>query len=355
MLPHHQLLEEREMKRWGLIVVVGMSAAFSMFGVAGASAATEFGNPCAGNQITSSTPNTFFPFAAMGDPLPLAVPGTGVITKWTMSSVVPATFQQTLKVVRKTGPETVLIVGESTGTISLGKTSFETRIPVQAGDFLGVYGTSEKFEGETIGNLFCELTGTGEVPIGALLGAGGGPGTSSEFLLIEAEAGFPVTALLEPDADNDGYGDETQDKCPTSATTHEACPAAAPVPPVPAVPAVSLSTSVTTKKGLAKIFVTSSIQSSVTVAGKVKIGAGKTAKLNGGTQLVSPGTLATFTLLFPKVLKEKLKALSNKQSLTLKVTASAPNSAGVVTTKTLSAKLRGQGKSTSAKGHHHKR
>ncbi len=30
--------------------------------------------------------------------------------------------------------------------------------------------------------------------------------------------------MLEPDADRDGYGDLTQDLCPSSATTHGSCP-----------------------------------------------------------------------------------------------------------------------------------
>jgi hypothetical protein len=33
-----------------------------------------------------------------------------------------------------------------------------------------------------------------------------------------------LSAQLEADADGDGYGDETQDECPTDASTHGACP-----------------------------------------------------------------------------------------------------------------------------------
>jgi hypothetical protein len=34
-----------------------------------------------------------------------------------------------------------------------------------------------------------------------------------------------VSAVLEPDADHDGFGDETQDQCPTNGSTHGPCPA----------------------------------------------------------------------------------------------------------------------------------
>jgi hypothetical protein len=33
-----------------------------------------------------------------------------------------------------------------------------------------------------------------------------------------------LSATLEPDADHDGFGDETQDQCPTNASTQGACP-----------------------------------------------------------------------------------------------------------------------------------
>ena len=35
---------------------------------------------------------------------------------------------------------------------------------------------------------------------------------------------FNIAASLEADADNDGFGDETQDQCPTEATTQGPCP-----------------------------------------------------------------------------------------------------------------------------------
>ena len=33
-----------------------------------------------------------------------------------------------------------------------------------------------------------------------------------------------ISAVLEPDADHDGFGDETQDQCPTNGTTQGPCP-----------------------------------------------------------------------------------------------------------------------------------
>jgi hypothetical protein len=39
-----------------------------------------------------------------------------------------------------------------------------------------------------------------------------------------------VQGTVETDADHDGYGDDTQDQCPTDASTHGPCPMAAPTP-----------------------------------------------------------------------------------------------------------------------------
>jgi hypothetical protein len=42
-----------------------------------------------------------------------------------------------------------------------------------------------------------------------------------------------VQATVEPDADHDGFGDETQDQCPTDASTQGPCPTSAPPTPPP--------------------------------------------------------------------------------------------------------------------------
>lgn len=51
------------------------------------------------------------------------------------------------------------------------------------------------------------------------------PATGSDFLPM-GSAGFQrldLAVTMEPDADNDGYGDVTQDLCPTSDLTHDTC------------------------------------------------------------------------------------------------------------------------------------
>jgi hypothetical protein len=50
------------------------------------------------------------------------------------------------------------------------------------------------------------------------------PSTDSVRLNLEA--------TIEPDADGDTYGDETQDLCPTNASVHTACPSLPSTPPI---------------------------------------------------------------------------------------------------------------------------
>jgi hypothetical protein len=306
--------------------------AFTAFGGASASAATEFGDNCVGNVLTETTPVTVFDISAPGNPLPVTAPSAGVITKWKVNLVpAPISFPQTLAVLRPNGAETVQTVGEATGTVAGGSNSFDTRIPTQAGDRVGLFGSNTLIGGEEVGNLVCEVAE--ETVYGGFLSSPGGVGSNHAFVTVaEGKARIPVSAVIEPDADGDGYGDETQDQCPQSAAAQVACPR------------VKLSATAAARKGLASISVTATSQATVTVKGTVDLGKGRTAKLKGGTQIVAPGKLAKFVLLFPAKLRSALKALPSKQSLTLKVTASTPNIVGKPTKKILKLHLRGQAK-----------
>ncbi len=302
--------------------------ALAVFGSTSASAATEVGNPCPGEELAEGV--TFASLASAG-PIPATVPSAGVITRWTLRQNVgplPPNFLQALKVFRSTGvPTQYQVIGESAPSpVSSSINTFGTRIPVKAGDFLGASGT---YEG-TVYTLYC-ITGNPADRFAYFLGSPTQGAVVNS--LLEAEGvQSPVTATVEPDADNDGFGDETQDSCPQSASTQAPCPLAA------------LSASAVVRKGLATILVTSNIQVPVTVAGKVNLGKGKKVNLNGGTQVIAPGTIAKFTILFPARLKERLKSLSRKRFLTLALTATAPNIAGAATVQKVNAKAKGQKK-----------
>jgi hypothetical protein len=314
------------MKKRLVTGIGGVLAIVSLIGVPGASAATEFGSNCT---ATAAAPNlTVWQTSLPTGPLPGAAPISGVITKWKTSLTNEVTFgvPQQLKVLHPIGsPSQVKVVAETAQTnVVAGANVFDVRLPVSAGDVLGLSGTTE------IGGLFCNSGNPGDRVAAAL----GNPTLGSTVSATEEaeKLQLAAAAVIEPDADNDGYGDETQDKCPQSASTQSPCPV------------VTLSASAVAKKNLATVLITSSSQAPVTVAGTAKLGKGKSATLSGGTQIVAPGAIAKFTLLFPKALKAKLKQLSRKQSLTLNLTATAPNVVGSPTSTILKVKLKGQAK-----------
>jgi hypothetical protein len=91
---------------------------------------------------------------------------------------------------------------------------YPTRLPIAAGDRVGL--------GTTVGQATYRNATTASylVRLSALA-----DGATATF----AAGGFPnlyvlVNADVEPDADSDGFGDETQDQCPTDPTTQGVCP-----------------------------------------------------------------------------------------------------------------------------------
>ncbi len=308
---------------------VGAVAALMLVSASGASAATEFGSHCTGNRAESNATYAVVQLSEGG--VSTAAPISGVITSWKVNlTSVPFTIGQQLKVFRPTASSSQFqVVGESAmENVGSGANTFATRIPIQAGDHIGLFGTG------AFGALFCQETPESEAPGDSAGLSLGNPtvGSTATVSPFEAPAQVPVAAVVEPDADGDGYGDETQDKCPQSAATQAPCPT------------VVLKTSASAKGTFVTVVVTSTVQASVTVAGKVKLGKGKAAKLNGGTQVVAPGALAKFTVPFTGKLKAALKKLGRKQKLKLKLTASAPNVIGAPSVSKATVAVAGQAK-----------
>jgi hypothetical protein len=339
------------MRRRGAAVILGgvMTVVLSFTG--SAAAATVVGSNCAAS-TTEGTVSIVSLKAPAGYPIPNAIPGAGVITSWSYSvaGVLPAELDVTTKLkvfAPAATPGQFKVVGESPATIQGGTTATPARIPVQSGDLLGSSLTVLDKGGTEQGALFCN-TGNPEDEIGVIPGD---PVSGSTVSIVGTKPGYqnPITVTVEPDADGDGYGDETQDKCPTDASTHEACPApkAAPTPPPPPAP-ITLSDSASAKKGLVTVSLTSSAQATVTVAGTVKLGKGKSVKLSGGTQIVAPGSLAKFTVVFPAKLRAALKQLPSGKKLPVLLSATAPGA----TTKTLTVKVPGQKRLTPSHHRH---
>jgi hypothetical protein len=134
-----------------------------------------------------------------------AAPFAGVITSWSFQGA-GSPPQVRLKVARPGGGNVFTIVGDSSlHTPSQGLNTYpDVRISVQPGDVIGLYRTT---------------AGDGCVGSGAgyqthVLFSDPPPGTTATFNGPSPNNPMNLSAILEPDADNDGFGDETQDCAP---------------------------------------------------------------------------------------------------------------------------------------------
>ncbi len=122
----------------------------------------------------------------------------------------PNNLESALATAAGTGPTITLPpIGEEEVSI----TQVPARLPVKAGQQLAVDITKSvaiiyNSNGDKRSYMFSSPT----------LQEGEGQRASNEVLNE-----LQVQATIEPDADNDGFGDETQDKCPTQAATQGAC------------------------------------------------------------------------------------------------------------------------------------
>jgi hypothetical protein len=320
-------------KRFG--VAIGVVAATCIW-ASGASAATEVGSNCAAN--SGVTNYTMLQLSQAGG-LPIAAPTAGVVTKWKVNSALALppgfTLSEKMRVFRATGaPNEFQTIAESaSGAIQSGQNTFDTQISVQAGDRFGAFAPA----GPTSLVHFCTTTNS-EDKLG-LKEADVAPGAKATYTPAE-KLQLALSVTIEPDADSDGFGDETQDKCPQSAAVHLiACPSLL-------IEAAALSPG----KGSVRVLAASSIEANITASASAtlpktkKAKSSATATLTPITQIIKPGQLAGFTLNFTGKLKKALAALPKSKSVKLNVTVSGQNAAGVLSSDTLTVRLKGQAK-----------
>ena len=161
------------------------------------------------------------------------VPSDGVLTSWQYQApAAPPALK--FKVGRTAGGSSFTIVGESaivTPSPSALNT-FAVRLAVRAGDVLGLYAVSGGPCGQAVGGFgFHYVTGDQA------------PGSTTTYTFLAGHQ-FDVAAILEPDADADGFGDESQDQCPGVTGSANGC--------VPVVPDTDPPETTITKRPKAK-------------------------------------------------------------------------------------------------------
>lgn len=150
-----------------------------------------------------------------------ASPIDGVITSWRHAAG-PNVGKLRVLVVRPSTitPGGFTIVGKSASeTITPNVfNTFAARVPISAGQQLGI-------DVDATGNVFCAILAQSSDVFSAALDVD--TTTTTEFKPDFSTPGarLNLSAVVEPDADRDGFGDVSQDQCPQSSATQAACPA----------------------------------------------------------------------------------------------------------------------------------
>jgi hypothetical protein len=201
---------------------------------AGASAATTLGETFAPtSDLSCGGPNNEVVQTHRASGTSYAAPSAGVLTSWSFEASTTDSTTLTLRVYRPTGtPQTFTVVAEAGAPQAIlqssGLHTFLTQIPMEAGDLIGIRTTDGPCATNSLnsGDVYDNHFGTpGAIPVGMAALFSEGAGNI-----------YDISAKLEPDCDNDGLGDETQDSNVTAAC------------PTPSSPGTTGSTGQATKK-----------------------------------------------------------------------------------------------------------
>lgn len=227
-----------KLKRQLTTAALGACAALLLLPALG-QAATEFGSrlenePANSGECEPLGPCTIVSFIhpsdPNGDPYSGGAPVDGVIVKFRIRAFVPEAAPVTFRLADISRPdpnddESAVATAAGTGpTVVLQTTEdgetpireFAGRLSVKKGQHLAIDGTNVH---ATVNNSGDDFSYVFTPPLLDGSGAQGSQQSTGELL---------VAAVIEPDADKDGFGDETQDQCPSQATTQGPCDVAAP-------------------------------------------------------------------------------------------------------------------------------
>ena len=118
-----------------------------------------------------------------------------------------------------TATDFVYTVRQKTASLTLAPNqlnTFPVRIPVQAGEFLALRTVDANVRCIAPGGTIDQITAA---PVADSSSTFGPPTLSNLHQFVN------LSAVVEPDVDDDGYGDVSQDGCPQLSAVHDPCPA----------------------------------------------------------------------------------------------------------------------------------
>ncbi len=163
---------------------------------------------------------------------------SGVITSWTTYAGTTAT-QMKLDVLRPdpaSGAEHFIVeqkdVLRDIPATNARVTFTGLHLPIAAGDFIGVYVPPAGAFCLSYTDPSCPDAGGGACAQEIYHHLIGDPAIGSNAFLnnVQSTGVMNASAIVEPDADGDGFGDESQDGCPGNAAAQGACPVGTGIP-----------------------------------------------------------------------------------------------------------------------------
>jgi hypothetical protein len=327
--------------RRGLATLAAVIAAL-LASASPAAAAEEIGDRCVGDDSeagwTTIVENN-------GNAFPLQVSAiperSSVVTRW-RTILAPGTgpVRQQMLVFRDFDEKRLRLLGEGgVETLYDGVNEFPTRIPIPEYGKIGLRGPEQ--------TLFCDEE---DGHIAGIVEGPWGVGEPRERGTGGLHMGVPAIAILEPDRDNDGYGDETQDGCIGEPRFHGICPivsfSAGKVQVKRRAALVTVGVGVTTVAYATPQVV---VAGDVALPKRRQVGApGPTTlfHLDGGVQEVpAGGPGVTFRLPLPPPVVRRLEHMSSRRFLTASLVADTINSeqvAGRAMSRAWTVKLRGR-------------
>ena len=256
----------------------------------------------------------------------LRAPSDGVIVRWRMKSGTTNPDVTRIEVALRLFQ--VNTRGALSDLVQLplgdpGIHSYDTRLPVKAGDRIGLdsYTTSTGTGGGDLPVIF-QSPDSGTLDEFSETAGSGPPGNS------HPEAELLLQAEVEPDADHDGYGDETQDRCPTNGSTQAPCSSTDHTAPV-ALMSVSGTQNFIKSKEIV-VGVKSNEAGTATASGALNVqGTGKAFRLAAVTQVIAADRKATLHLAIGRrALRAAKRALRNGKKVKAVITVQAKDTAG---------------------------
>lgn len=204
------------MGRTRVSVFAALAIAIGMALPASASAAQTIGQASPADGCTGGEAYTQGPLLAST----YSPTAPGVITSWSSFAGATPNTQMVLLVLRPTaaGPTHFMATQKDQARTLTQANALNTftglHLPIAPHDQLGLFLPS--------GSADCFIL---EPPDVGLFFTGGDPplGVDVDFTGDNSDRRLNASAVVEPDADRDGFGDETQDRCPSSAATQGAC------------------------------------------------------------------------------------------------------------------------------------